>query len=517
VLVLALLLAIYRAFAPVVLSVLPVATGILAGITAVGWGFGSVHGITLGFGATLIGEAVDYPSYAFIQAARGERLADTLERIGPTLRLAVLTTVFGASAMALSSFQGLAQLGVLTIVGVGVAGLVTRRVLPALAPAGWVSRKAHALPFDANRCVEEARRGLGLVAALVVAGLAVIAWKHDRLWEDDIANLSPIPEAAKALDTQLRVELGAPDFRFLAAARGKDRESALETIEAAEGLLLEAVGRGWIAGYDTPARYLPSMKAQAERRAALPDRATLRGNLEIAARDLPFREGLFEPFVEAVAKARSGRLLTREDLRGSAFALKVDGLLVREGADWAALAPLRGVKQPGELGAMLRAAGYELLDLKGESNDLVNAYRDESLRLVAYGMLAIAALLAWGLRSPARAARVLVPVFGALVLDVAILLAAGLRISLFNLVALLLVVGIGLNYALFFNQPAPDREERSRTLLSLAVCCATTLSAFGCLAFSQTPVLRAIGITVALGTVLSLVMAAALSESAGDR
>ena len=63
----------------------------------------------------------------------------------------MLTTVFGASAMALSSFQGLAQLGVLTIVGVGVAGLVTRWVLPALAPPGWVSRKAYALPFDAQR------------------------------------------------------------------------------------------------------------------------------------------------------------------------------------------------------------------------------------------------------------------------------------------------------------------------------------------------------------------------------
>ena len=124
---------------------------------------------------------------------------------------------------------------------------------------------------------------------------------------------------------------------------------------------------------------------------------------------------------------------------------------------------------------------------RAESNDLVNSYRDESLRLVALGLLGIAALLAWGLRSPARAARVLVPVLAALVLDVAILLAAGIRLSLFNLVALLLVVGIGLNYALFFNRPAPDREERSRTLLSLAVCCATTLSAFGCLAFSQTP------------------------------
>ena len=104
------------------------------------------------------------------------------------------------------------------------------------------------------------------------------------------------------------------------------------------------------------------------------------------------------------------------------------------------------------------------------------------------------------------------PVLAALVLDVAILLAAGFRISLFNLVALLLVVGIGLNYALFFNRPAPGREERERTLLSLAVCCGTTLCAFGCLAFSEKPVLRAIGITVALGTILSLAMSAVLSE-----
>jgi predicted exporter len=97
------------------------------------------------------------------------------------------------------------------------------------------------------------------------------------------------------------------------------------------------------------------------------------------------------------------------------------------------------------------------------------------------------------------------------VLDVAILLLAGTRLSLFNLVALLLVVGIGLNYALFFNRPAPGADERQRTLLSLAVCGATTLSAFGCLAFSQTPVLRAIGITVTLGTLLSLLISAALS------
>src|SRR4030095_12509981 len=106
-----------------------VATGLLVAIAAVGWLFDPVHGTTRGFGATLIGETVDYPSYAFIQAARGERLSDTLGRMGPTLKLAVLTTVFGASAMALSSFQGLAQLGGPTLVGGGAAGGRTRRVV----------------------------------------------------------------------------------------------------------------------------------------------------------------------------------------------------------------------------------------------------------------------------------------------------------------------------------------------------------------------------------------------------
>src|SRR5262249_59392178 len=146
-LVVLVLLAVYRALGAVTLSVLPVATGLLVGIAAVSWVFGSVHGITLGFGATLIGEAVDYPSYAFIQAARGERLDATLARIGPTLRLAVLTTVFGASAMALSSFQGLAQLGLLTIAGVGAAGLATRLVLPALTPSALTAPNAFSPPF----------------------------------------------------------------------------------------------------------------------------------------------------------------------------------------------------------------------------------------------------------------------------------------------------------------------------------------------------------------------------------
>ena len=59
----------YRSPVALALGLLPVACGALAGVTAVSLGFGTVHGITLGFGTTLIGEAVDYSIYLFVQAA----------------------------------------------------------------------------------------------------------------------------------------------------------------------------------------------------------------------------------------------------------------------------------------------------------------------------------------------------------------------------------------------------------------------------------------------------------------
>src|SRR6185503_18435039 len=97
-LVAGLLFAVYRSGRLLALGLLPIASGALAGIAAVSLGFGSVHGITLGFGVTLIGEGVDYAIYLFTQIAPGTTPEKTLDRIWPTLRLGVLTSICGFSA-----------------------------------------------------------------------------------------------------------------------------------------------------------------------------------------------------------------------------------------------------------------------------------------------------------------------------------------------------------------------------------------------------------------------------------
>lgn len=512
--VLALLFSAYRSAWPTALSALPALTGMVIGVVAVAALLGPVHAITLAFGAMLIGEAVDYPTYLFANAAPGEPLRETMARIAPTFRLAVLTTAMGALAMLLSSFRGLAQLGVFTMAGVVTAGLVTRFVLPALTPARALERKAARLPFDAIRLVGTARRYKWTLAILLVAACAVIAAHREAPWDDDLANLNPATEAAKALDRELRAQLQAPDVRYALVIRDADRETVLRSSERVDAMLQDAVSRAWLTGFDLPSRYLPSRDVQAARRAALPPPDALAARLATATEGLPFRDGLFAPFLADVERARHAPALDREAFRGTALGLKLDALLFESDGEWIAVAPLVGVRAPADIAQQMRAAGAGVhwLDLKDETGALVAGYREQSLRSIAIGAAAIAVLLGVGLRSVALAARALAPVAIAVVMTVATLLAFGERLTIFHLVAMLLVVGVGLNYALFFNRPRRDDDEGRLTLLAVFLAFAAALIAAMTLAVSVTPVLRAIGLTTALGTVFAFAASAMLSR-----
>ena len=509
-----LLLAAYRRLSLVAFGLLSVASGLTVGIAAVSLGFDVVHGVTLGFGAALVGEAVDYPTFLVAHRAGTEPLAATAARIGPTLRLAVLTTVFGSLAMLLSSFVGLAQLGLFSLAGVLTAGLVTRFVIPALEPARAnraVAPLARAAPAI-GALLGRARRLAPLVPAALVAAVAVIALKHATLWENDLANLSPIPEAAKRRDQALRDALGAPDVRHLVVVRGATAEDVLQRLERLEPALRAMVASGAIRGYDTPARYLPSVATQRTRQAALPDAGELAQRLARATQGLPFRENLFAPFLEDVAQARKASPVQPADLAGTAWGLAVRSLLVEGAGSWVGLAPLSGVTDPRAPAAAIAALAdpaVRALDLKAESDRIVRTYREQALALAGLGAVAIAVVLALGLRSLRRVVGVMLPVLAAILAATALLAAVGVRLSLLHIVSLLLVLGIGVNYALFFNRAAVDAADRLRSTYSVAVANLTTLIAFGALATSGTAILQAIGETVVIGAVLAFVFSAA--------
>jgi predicted exporter len=519
VLVALLLLAVYRSPRVLGLGLLPVTTGVAAGIAAVSLGFGVVHGVTLGFGIALIGEGVDYAIYLFTQSAPGTTPQRALDRIWPTLRLGVLTSICGFSAMLFSGFSGLAQLGLFSITGLIVAATVTRWVLPTLLPPGFTAPAAAAF---APRALAAVRKAPALrIPLIVVAGAAaaVLATQRAPLWSDDLASLSPVSRSDQVLDQELRAGVGAPDVTYLVVIQAAQEEAALQAAEAVAASLRKAARAGLLEGFESPADYLPSRQAQQARKDALPDPAALRASLERALAGLPFRKQVFEPFLKDAAAVKDMPLIERSSLAGTRLGLRLETLLARRDGGWVAMLPLRGVTDAAGIGREIAAppgARAVLLDLKRETESLYRTYRAEALTHALLGAAAIVVLLAASLRSPRRVFDVLAPLAAAVLVTAGVLVLAGYPLSIFHLVGLLLVVAVGSNYSLFFDRQALSGADRDLTIVSLLFANVTTLIGFGVLAFASAPVLRDIGLTVAIGAFLALLFSAILSRHAGD-
>ncbi|MEO7742475.1 MAG: MMPL family transporter [Usitatibacter sp.] len=522
-----LLFAVYRSPIALGLGLVPVVSGALAGVAAVSIGFGVVHAVTLGFGTALIGEAVDYSIYLFVQAGDGERAGDSawVRRFWPTIRLGVLASIAGFSALLFSGLPGLVQLGLYAISGLVVAALVTRFVLPALLPAGFRIRDVSPIGRRLAWLAARAPRARWMVALLAVAALAAILQHRGALWNHELTSLNPIAEADRRIDAELRAALGASDARHVVAVYGDSAEAALQAAERVTDRLDALVGTGRLGSYESPSRVLPSQALQRTRLASLPDAEALRTRLRAALAELPLRPERVEPFVADVERARAQGLLTQDKIAGTALQTALEGLLFRASdGRWTALvgirAPAGSASARADIGAVREAVaaagvpGAILVDLKSEIDRLYSSYFNRALASSAVGFGVIVALLFAALKSPTRVLRVLLPILAGVLVVAAWHVASGTRLTLLHLVGLLLVVAVGSNYALFFDRlGTADDGSAPRTLASLVLANATTVAGFGVLAFSSVPVLQSIGSTVALGAFLTLVFAAVLSNA----
>ncbi len=512
--IIAVLFFVYRSARLMTLGLLPVVSGALAGIVAVSLAYGTVFGITVGFGSALIGEAVDYSIYYFVQSSR-LGVDQWRERFWPTVRLGVLTSACGFAALLFSGFPGLAQLGLYSLSGVVVAALVTRFILPPLAGSNFAMRDLSHLGPVLKRgiAVLQGLRWPIIVLTLIATG--VLAVNREHLWHPNLSALSTVSAEDSAIDMALRADIAAPDARYMAVITAPDREAALQAAERAGQQLDGLIATGVIGGYDSPARFLPSLAMQASRRASLPTADALQSRLQAALTDSPLAASKLGGFLEDIAKVREQCNVSREALNGTSLALAVDSLLLQRPNGWSVLLPLRPAG--GDKGidiaiepvrAALAGSGALFVDMKNEFDTLYNDYLHEATLLSLAGFAAIVALLAVTLRSPRRLATVLLPLLIAVVLVITGLHLAGEQLHLLHLIGMLLIVAVGSNYALFFDRADNGEGLDSQTLVSMAVANLTTAIGFGTLALSNVPVLHAVGITVGPGAILALLLSA---------
>lgn len=518
-----LLLAAFGSPVALVVAMLPVATGILAGIVTVSLLFGNVHGITLGFGSTLIGEAVDYAIYYLIQARGhgGTGWRQWLRGNWPTVRLGLLTSLCGFTALLFSGFAGLQQLGVFSLAGLVGAVLATRHVLPVLMPDGARGQGLRRpLGRAARSTIAVLPRTRWLWLALGLASVVLVV-QRDGLWRAELSSLSPVSREALALDASLRADVtSGSDGGAFVVVQGPDAETTLQRAEAAALRLEGLVNTQVIAGFDSITRFLPSLRTQQQRQAALPETAALQAALAEATANGPLRAARLAPFVEAVAQARSLPLATPDMARASALAPLVDALTLQHpDGHWTVLLPVQGVGDAVDI-AQVRAALQDLpqtqaLDIGGELGRMYSRYLGEARAQATLGGLGVLLLMALALRNGRRVLAVSQPLLLAVLLCLGGLALFQVPMGILHLVGLLLVVAVGSNYVLFFDMlQHGGGTADDDTLASLMLANLTTVIGFGLIAVSDIKALSAIGSVVAPGALLSFVLAAAFVSRA---
>ncbi len=491
------------------LALAAVFTPVLLGMTVALWLttllFGHVHALTFGFGMTMLGVSLDYPVLWIGHRRPGEAVAATSGRIGRTLAVTVAGAAAGLAGMGASAFPGLAELGVFAASGVLATALATRLVLAPLVAAAAIAPAERPAPLWLDRL--EGMRRYRAVAALPILLAAATLFIAPPALVGDLAELSPVPKAAGDLDGELRAELGAPEVTVLAWVEGHDAETVLQREEALLPRLDALTARGASAAVDVAARLLPSVATQRARQAALPAPDELAARLARAGVGLGFRDDAFARFLADVAAARAAPPLTLAGITPDLLAARLAPLLFSENGRWFGVIAPSGVADPASFRAALASAPHvHVLLIAAEMSDLVESYTRQAWRWLGLGAASALLALLVGLRDLRALPRVLAPILGAVVVTLALLGALGIHLSLFHIVALPLMAGIGLDYALFFARRQPSGDERARTFRTLILCHAMTLATFGLLALCRTPLLRGIGLTVVIGVAAAMLL-----------
>ncbi|TCV96272.1 putative exporter [Luteibacter rhizovicinus] len=508
-----LMLAAYRSVRSLLLGALPVVSGALAGIAVMTLAFSEVHGITLAFGFTLLGVAQEYPIRLLSHRRAGETAIESVRGLWPLLLTAIASACIAYLAFYASGVGGLKQLAVFTITGLLAAGLTTRYALPWLLPDNV--RDVESTPGLAafRNFLDRLPRPRWLPVPVALVAVLMLVFAPGPFWQNDLSALTPLPRDLLATDARLRGELGAPDVRYLLIVEGATADDVLAVSQSVEPRMRALVAKKALDAFELPSIYLPSQAVQRARQAKLPAPDALDASLESALEGMPFRKDLFAPFRHDVEMARTALPLTPQAFVRSPLGQRLAAMLVQRGDHWIGLGTLSGVRDPDAVAALGADFGgnVRLLDLKEASESLVVEYRTRILHalLAATALLLVTITLA--LRSVRRAWHVLAPMTLATFLVLAVERAAGIPLSLFHLVALILAAGLGLHYALFFERDTDDPAEQRRTLHATVVCVVSALLVFGMLGWSSIPVLRAIGLTVSLGVAfhfcLSILMA----------
>ncbi|HDR2709812.1 TPA: MMPL family transporter [Enterobacter mori] len=491
--VILLIVAVFRSVRPLLLSMLSIAIGALAGTVFTLLLFGELHLMTLVMSMSIIGISADYTLYYLTERmvhGADDSPWQSLSKVRNALLLALLTTVVAYLMMMLAPFPGIRQMAVFAAAGLSASCLTVIFWHPWLCqrmPVRPIPAKGFLLRWlNAWRSSKTLSVGLPLALALISA----IGTGSLRV-DDDIAQLQALPKDILAQEKTITALTGQSVDQKWFVVYGASAQQTLERLEAFTPALAQAQKAGDMAHWRTlPLNSLARQKSDLQ----------LLHNAAPAVTTMLKSAGLnsVTPNLDAMPVSVEAWLASPVSEGWRLLWLTLPN------GESGVLVPVDGVKNSAALGKLAAShEGVAWVDRKASFDSLFALYRSllTGLLFVALAVIACGAMVRLGWRKGAIS---LVPSLLSLSCGLAALAVAGHPVNLFSLLALVLVLGIGINYTLFFSNP---RGTPLTAMLAITLAMMTTLLTLGMLVFSTTQAISSFGIVLVSGIFTAFLLA----------
>jgi len=473
-------------------SVLCIAT---VGVSLV---FEEVSAVTIGFGSVLLGISVDFATHIyFALRSRGHKPAKVLTEVSQPVLFGGLTTMGAFSVLLFSSVPGQRQLAVFSITGMAASLILSLIVFPHLITPS--ARKDRLLePQNYRRWPPSSSWILGIWGGV----LALCLWQTATLrFQGDLRSLNLVPEEIRRAEMNFQEAWGNFRARALIFAEGSDLQTALK---ANDDLFAHFAPKAVSREVVSLAPIFPPAQRQSESRqrwAAFwseKRRSWLRDQLEREGARQGFSQNAFAPFFEWLGDSPAP--ITLEALRQCGLGELVDTMIFEKGNKTQILTLVPDAPEMAGVMDQLdgRSKGLRFLSQRRFSELLSSTISRDFTGFIGKASLVILVFLSILFRDPKKIFYALVPVLTGLIFMFGLMGALGWEFNLFNIVATILVIGLGVDYGIFMVSKISQGYDHG-TAQAVLVSGLTTLAGFGALVLAKHPALHSIGVTVLLG------------------
>ena len=500
--VLLLILWVFRSPRALLLPVLSIALGLGFAFSICHYWFGSIHVLTLVFGSSLIGVVVDYALHYFYFQAHHPQRENRLP-LYRALLLSLLTSAIGFSALAWSGLAALQQIAIFAALGLVYAWMVV------IALGHYLTKNVKIYDSSLQALVRGLLRILSklptrwvlpVIMLLLLTGFSVTGFILPA--SDNPRSFFAANPKLMAQEKQINEWAASHEPASFILVQGDTVQQVYDRIAQVQSEL-ESLGSAADSAAALPllgAHLFFPAPAQQQNNYLL--NARLYGNENIAGRFID-QQGLSEISAKDLAAAylaQQHQLLNPADFFNQQFQL-LPPLWIQSDVQINALLLIpKAMDVKGIASKLQSVPGARFFSALQDAEAAMQDLRIAAMQLLflALGLMALLLLSRYTLQ---KTLQLMAIPFFAVSLSFMLLALFNIPLTLFHVMALFLVVGLGMDYVIFIAEMVENAVE---TLSAIMLSSITNLLSFGLLSLSILPAVSAFGTALFIGGCLNL-------------